>query len=74
MPKRVVKEQVVRRGEDDGTSDREFWREQGHEARFAASWQMVVDAELAKGRKLSDLRMRKDVHRLIRRSQYREKT
>ncbi len=74
MPKRVLKEQLVGCGKDDSSFDREYWREQGHEARLAAAWQIVVDAEIAKGKDPSELRMKRNVHRLIRGSQYRETT
>jgi len=47
------------------------WQKRGHEARFAAAWQMVIDAELAKGKDPAELRMKKNVHGLIRRSQSR---
>ena len=46
---------------------REYWQKMGHEAIFAAAWQMVVEAELKKGKTLEDLTMDRSVHRLIRR-------
>ena len=34
MPRRIVMARLIRRDDDDGSFDREFWRKVGHEARF----------------------------------------
>lgn len=67
MKKRVVTERLVKRGEEEKEFDRAFWREAGAEARFEAMWQMVVEAELIRGKDPEDLKLRKDVVRVIRR-------
>jgi hypothetical protein len=42
-PKRQITARLVRLGEEEKAFDREFWRQAGHEARFEAAWQMVLD-------------------------------
>lgn len=44
--------------------------EEDVEATWAAAWQMVVEAELKRGKKLSELRLDKSVERIIRRKKY----
>lgn len=48
-------------GEADRSFDREFWRKVGPEGRFAAAWQMVVDAHLLRGKDASELRLQRSV-------------
>jgi len=43
---RVIVERLIRRDEDRGDFDRRFWQSQSVEERFAAAWDMVVEAEL----------------------------
>ena len=68
MRKRRIEERLARI-EDKGKFDRDFWRRAGHEARFAASWEMVVEAELIRGKTPCELRLVKSVERLFRREQ-----
>ena len=44
-----------------------YWQKQGHEAIFAEAWRLVVEAELATGKTLSEIRMDRSVTRLVRR-------
>ena len=67
MTKRVIKEALVRRGEEEKKFDRAFWREAGHEARFEAMWQMVVDLDLIRGKEPGEHRLDRTVENLRRR-------
>ena len=42
-------ERMTRRDTDRGEFDREFWRRAGAEMRFAATWDMVLEADLFRG-------------------------
>ena len=64
MKRRIVYERLVKRGEDDGSFDREFWQRAGAEARFAAAWEMVAEAELFRGNDGSECRLDKSVENL----------
>ncbi len=68
MQKRVFQERLIRRGQDEAAFDREFWAAAGPEARFAAAWEMVVEAELFKGRHASESRLQRTVEHLQRRT------
>ena len=66
--KRQITGQLVKRGsKEEAEFDRAFWRQAGHEARFAAMWQMVAEVELLKGKKPEELRLQRSVAKLIRR-------
>ncbi|MGI8907533.1 MAG: hypothetical protein ACR2IE_13705 [Candidatus Sumerlaeaceae bacterium] len=58
---------LVRRVEENAFNQ-EFWASQDAEAKFAAAWEMVVEVELFRGQSMEQLRMRRDVAKLIRRS------
>ena len=64
---RKITARLVRRGEEEKEFDREFWRQAGHEARFAAAWQMVVESFVFQGRDVSELRLQRTVENLKRR-------
>ena len=66
MTKRFIMEKLSRRGEED-TFDREFWRKVGHEGRFAATWEMVNEADLFRGKNVSQSRLQKSVQTIKRR-------
>lgn len=66
MAARIVKAKLVRREEQD-EFDRQFWREAGHEARFAAAWEMVAEAELFRGKDAGELRLQRSVQTIQRR-------
>ena len=59
--KPFVMERWSKLHEMDRSFDIEYWQRQGPEAIFEAAWQMVVAEEERKGRKASDLRLRRDV-------------
>lgn len=67
MAKRLVIERLVRRDEDDGSFDREFWRRLGHEARFAAAWEMTAEVNLIRGKDADESRLQRSVERIQRR-------
>lgn len=67
MSKRIFHERLIRRDEDDGSFDREFWRSVGHEARFAAAWEMVAEVERLRGTGCGIPRLQKHVEKLRRR-------
>jgi len=66
MAKRVITTRLVKRGEEEAF-DREFWRNAGHEARWAAAWEMVVEADLFRGKNASQPRLQRTVLRIQRR-------
>jgi len=67
MSKREFRTRLIRRDEDDGSFDREFWQGLGHEAIFAAMWDMVAEAEAFRGKDASQHRLQRSVHHLQRR-------
>jgi hypothetical protein len=50
--------------DDDGSFDREFWDKIGHEGRFAAMWDMVMDAARIRGEDVNQLRLQRSVLRI----------
>ena len=67
MGKRLVMERLIRDGHDDGSFDRDFWRRLGHEARFAAAWDMVAEVDLIRGKDARESRLQRSVEHLQRR-------
>jgi hypothetical protein len=53
--------------EDDGAFDRMFWQRAGAEARFAAAWEMVAEAELFRGHDGGECRLQRSVQHIQRR-------
>jgi len=49
VPERIVTARLAKRGEAEKEFDRQFWRDAGHEARFAAMWEMVAEVHLFRG-------------------------
>ena len=66
--KRIIKERLVRRDADNGTFDRSFWQNAGAEARFAAAWEMVVEARLFRGLDADESRLQRTVEHIQRRA------
>ena len=64
---RTVEVRFVRQGEEERTFDRNFWQRLGPQARLAALWDMVLEAETLKGRDGGQLRLQRSVLRLQRR-------
>ncbi len=52
--------------DDDGSFDGEFWDRVGHEGRFAAMWDMVMDAVRIRGEDVNQLRLQRSVLRVRR--------
>ena len=67
MATRKVAARLVRRGEGDEEFDRQFWADLGHEARFAAAWEMVAEADLFRGNDVRQPRLQRSVQRIQRR-------
>ena len=65
--KRVVMARLIRRHDDDGSFDREFWRRVGYKGRWAAMWQMVKDYIVLRGGDEADLRFQRTVAKFQRR-------
>lgn len=65
--KRVIMARLIRRHDDDGSFDREFWRRVGPEGRWAAMRQMVKDYIVLRGGGESDLRFLRTVAQFQRR-------
>jgi len=59
---------VTRLKDDDRSFDLEFWQKAGAQARFEAAWDMVVQYELMRGKKLDQLRLDRSVTALKRKS------
>ncbi len=65
---RLIRERLIRlEDSDDRCFDIDFWQALGDAKIFAAAWELVVTAWVAKGRDPKDLRLDKSVERLIRR-------
>ena len=67
MVREGIRTRLIHRSEDDGSFDHEFWRKAGAEGRFAAAWEMVVEAELFKGKNADQSRLQRSIARLQRR-------
>ena len=67
-PTRVVRERLVRRDADDGSFDRQFWRDAGAEARFSAAWEMVQEVRRFRGENVSESRLQRSVQHIQRRT------
>ena len=67
MDDRIIMERMGPRGPEEQRFDREFWRRVGHEGRFAAAWQMVVEANLIRGRDAGESRLQRSVQTVKRR-------
>jgi hypothetical protein len=68
MRNKKITARLVRRGEKEDSFDREFWRSVGHEARFAAAWEMVDEVRLVRGRSACEPGLRRSVQNLQRRT------
>lgn len=53
--------------DDDGSFDLEFWERVGAEGRFAAAWEMVIEAEAMRGEHADQPRLQRSVLRVQRR-------
>ena len=67
MPDRKVITRKIRRNEDDGSFDHDFWQSLDAEARFAAMWEMVSEVDLIRGKDGRQPGLQRHVHRLERR-------
>jgi hypothetical protein len=65
---RRIVTRTLRRGEkDDGSFDRRFWSDLGHEALFAAAWEMVEEARAFRGDDGGEPRLQRSVLRVVQR-------
>ena len=66
---RTIKAHLVRRGTpEEKAFDRVFWKEAGHEAIFAAAWEMVAERANFRGGDLSESRLQRSVGHIKRRA------
>lgn len=49
MKRKWMTRKISRENDDKKMFDREFWKNAGHETRFAAAWEMVRESFLFKG-------------------------
>jgi hypothetical protein len=69
VKRRIIIKKVKRSSPDINTFDREFWKKQGHEARFKASWEIVSESFLFKGEPdASKQRLQRSVQNIKRRT------
>ena len=68
MKDRVIMARMAKRGADETSFDREFWRKVGHEARFAAMWDMVAEVNLIRGEHGQQPRLQRSVQNILRRA------
>lgn len=68
MP-RTFHENVLRRseGKDERSFDREFWQRAGHEAIFAAAWEMTKEVALFRGQDAGEQRLQRHIQNIRRR-------
>ncbi|MGF1571927.1 MAG: hypothetical protein ACFCU1_02540 [Sumerlaeia bacterium] len=62
-----ITERLTKRGEVENIFDREFWAKAGHDAKFIAAWQMVIESYLFWGKDAGELRLQQSVETLQRR-------
>ena len=67
MKKRVIIARMTRQGQHEDKFDRDFWQKAGHEARFAAAWEMIAETELIRGNNGSQSRLQRSVQNIARR-------
>jgi hypothetical protein len=67
IQKRMVTEKLVKRSQDRGDFDKDFWEKVGPEGRFAAAWEMIVEADLFKGKNASQPRLQRSIQNIQRR-------
>ena len=58
---RVVMARLIRRDEDDGSFDLEFWDRVGPEGRFSAAWDMVRERFAMRGMDADESRLQRSV-------------
>ena len=66
MSKRIFIERLGKISEPNDF-DRVFWKDAGHEARFAAAAEMVLESELFRGKNVSESRLQRTVQHIKRR-------
>ena len=64
---RRIQAKLVRQGEEEREFDRRFWHDAGPKARLEAMWDMVLEAEVWKGRSGDQPRLQRSVLRVERR-------
>ncbi len=62
--RRTMVERLVHSHEEVEEFNREFWRSVGHEVRFAAAWDMVLDVSRMRGKRARQPRLRRSVTKL----------
>lgn len=57
---------LIKRSEDDGSFDIEFWQKAGPTVIFESAWEMVVTAASIKGISIDELRLDRSIANLER--------
>lgn len=69
MQRKIVGRKIRRSLDDESQFDREFWKQAGHEARFAATWEMVDQVSLIRGgKRVSQSGLQRSVQNIQRRT------
>ena len=58
---RLVMERLGRRDDSDRAFDQEFWQVAGHEARFAAMWDMIAQVARIREKNVESIRLQRSV-------------
>ena len=66
MAKRTFIERLGPRS-DGAKFDRKFWHDLGHEARFAAAWEMTAEVDFIRGHYAGESRLQRTVQSIQRR-------
>lgn len=66
--RRTMIARLVHSHEEVDEFNREFWRRAGHEAKFAAAWDMLLDVQRMRGKRGRQPRLQRSVEALERRS------
>ncbi len=61
---------LIKRNDDQHLFDLEFWQKLSTTGRFRATWEMVVNYELSRGKRIAELRLNRSVTTLKRRSNF----
>ncbi len=57
---------LIKSDEMDRSFDLEFWHKVGAEGRFAAAWQMVLEVNTIKGKKIYEPRLQRSIQNIQR--------
>ncbi len=61
---------LIKRTDDQHLFDLEFWQKLSATKRFKATWEMIVNYEISRGKRIVELRLNRSVTTLKRRSNF----